>query len=119
MAKIALQIVAGITGLWLATQFIAGVAFTGKIQSLLLAGALLGLINSFIKPVLKAVTLPLRILTLGLFTFIINMALIWLVDVVFPELIIRGIAPLFWTTLLIAGLTYCIGLYYSKRKSNN
>lgn len=119
MGKLILQIIAGIAGLWLATQFVAGVTFTGKIQSLLLAGAFLGLVNFFIKPILKVVTLPLRILTLGLFTIIINMAMIWVVDIVFPELIIKGIAPLFWTTLIVFALTYCLGIYSSKRKENN
>lgn len=103
MWSLILQIGAGILGLWLAAKFVPGVEFTGKIQILLLAGSILGLINFFIKPVLKKITLPLRILTLGLFSLIINMGIVWLVaDVLFPaELEIHGILPLFWTTIII------------------
>jgi len=43
----------------------------------------------------------LRILTLGLFGLIINMAIVWVVDVLFPELTIPGLIPLFWTTIII------------------
>jgi len=105
MRNLFLKIFSGILGLWLASEFITGVEFTGSWQLLLLAGFVLGLINFFIKPILKLITLPLRILTLGLFGLVINMAMIWLVDIFFVELIIVGILPLFWTSLIIWGLS--------------
>ena len=103
-----MQIVTGILGLWLATLFVPGVEFLGSWKTLVLAGIILGLINFFIKPILKLITLPLRIVTLGLFTFIINMGLIWLVDIFFTELVILGIIPLFWTSLIVWGLGFFI-----------
>ena len=110
------QIFAGILGIFLAGQFIPGVEFTGPIQSLALAGFILGLINFFLKPILKFITLPLKILTLGLFGLVINMGMIWIVDVLFPEFIISGLYPLFLTTLLIWGLSFVLGLYRPKKK---
>lgn len=101
-----LQIVAGILGIWLAIKFVPGVEFAGGIQEVLLAGVILGLINFFIKPIIKAITFPLRVLTFGLFSLVINMGLVWLVDVIFPELIIPGIIPLFWTSIIIWGLSW-------------
>jgi len=114
MDRLIFQIIAGILGIWLAQRYVPGVEFTGEIQYLLLAGAVLGLINFFLKPILKIITLPLRILTFGLFTLIINMAMVWVVDILFPELIIQGIIPLFWTTLIIWALTFFFGLSNSK-----
>ena len=116
MRNLFLKIISGILGLWLASQFIAGVSFTGSWKILLFAGFILGLINFFIKPILKLITLPLRILTLGLFSLIINMAMIWLVDLFFIELIIIGIVPLFWTSLIIWGLSTVLPLFFPKRK---
>ena len=110
------NIIAGFLGLWLAVKFIPGVEFIGEIKYLIFAGAALGLINFFIEPILKVITLPLRILTFGLFGLVINMLLIWGVDILFPELIIAGIIPLFWTTLLIWGVSFFLGLYKPKRK---
>jgi len=109
MANLLFQIIGGILSFWLAVKFVPGVEFIGEIKYLVLAGAFLGLINFFIKPILKIITLPLRVLTLGLFSLIINMGLIWFVDIIFPELIIPGLVPLFWTTLIVWLVGYFLG----------
>jgi len=113
MFKLIFQIIAGILGLWLSVRFVPGVEFTGSWQTLLLAGVIFGLINFFIKPILKIITLPLRILTFGLIGLVINILIVWLVaDVLFPgELEINGILPLFWTTVIIFVVSYFLGLY--------
>ncbi len=99
-----LQIIAGILGIWLATELVAGVVFTGPIKTLLIAGLILGLINFFIKPILNLITLPLRIITFGLFGLIINMGIIWIIEILFP-LDIAGLYPLFWTTIIVWALS--------------
>ena len=104
MKNLLIKIFSGILGLWLAAQFVPGVEFIGTWKILILAGAMLGLANFFIKPILKSITLPLRILTLGLFGLIINVAMVWLIDIFFTELVIVGLIPLLWTTLIIWGL---------------
>jgi len=108
MWSLILQIITGVLGIWLAQKFVPGVEFTGSIQTLFLIGTILGLINFFIKPILKAITSPLRVLTFGLFGLVINMGLVWIAaDVLFPKnLEIHGILPLFWTTLIIWGLGF-------------
>jgi len=100
--RLIVQIVIANLGLWAAVRLpVSGVEFTGSLQQLFLAGSILGLINFFIKPALKAVTLPIRILTFGLFSLAINMGMVWTIDIMFPELVINGLAPLFWTTVVI------------------
>ena len=106
LASLLGNIVAGTVGLWLSTEFIPGVEFRGSFKTLLLAGLILGLINFFIKPIIKLLTIPLRILTLGLFGLIINMGMVWLIDVVFGDLIdFKGIIPLLLTTILVSILS--------------
>jgi len=105
-----IQILSGIAGLWLADRFVPGVDFTGSIEALLIAGLALGLVNFFLKPIIKLITFPLRLLTLGLFGIVINMAMIWIIDILFPELIILGIIPLFWTSLIIWGMSTILSL---------
>jgi len=119
MVKLLFHVVSGILGLFLATRFVPGVVFTGTTKSLIIAGTVLGLVNLIIKPPLKIISLPLRIITLGLFGLIINMLLVWLVaDVFFPrDIEIQGLLPLFWTTLIIWVLNFFFGLN-SKKKSN-
>jgi len=116
VTRLIFHIIAGILGIWLAVKFVPGVEFTGEIRDLLLAGFFLGLINFFIKPILNLITFPLRIITLGLFGLVINMVIIWVVDIFFPELIISGIIPLFETTLIIWLLHYFLGFYTHKNK---
>lgn len=130
MNSLILQIIAGILGIFLATKFVPGVSlgvipgqsslfgieFTASWQILLLIGSALGLINFFIKPVLKMITLPLRILTFGLFSLVINMVMVWTVDILFPELVIQGIIPLFWLSIIIWGVSLLLGLYQPRRR---
>ena len=108
MWHLILQIVAGVLGIWLSTKLVPHVQFTGPFLTLVFAGVVLGVLNFFIRPVLKTIALPLRIITLNLFTLIINMAIVWVVDILFPELIIAGIMPLFWTSLIIWGIGFLL-----------
>jgi putative membrane protein len=112
MKNLLLKIASAAGGIWLAVQFIPGVQFNGSWKVLLLAGVLLGLVNVFIKPVVNLITLPIRILTLGLTGFVVNMAIIWLADLYFAEIIIQGLIPLFWTSLMITGLNIVLSLIF-------
>jgi len=110
---ISLVISAGL-GLWLAVLFVPGVTtrlypgsnffgipLTAQWELFLLLGIVLGLLNYFVKPILNTITLPLRIITLGLFGFVINMGLIWVMDYIFKEFSAPWFWPLLWTTLII------------------
>jgi len=117
LGKIIFHIAAGVLGIWLAATYVNGVTFSGPWKDLFLAGAAMGLINFFIGPLLRAVTLPLRIITLGLFSLLINMFLVWLVDLFFgPEFEIKGFVALFWTTAIIWLFNFFFGLYSNKNK---
>jgi len=102
--KLILQVTVGILGIWLATELVTGVTFIGPRKTLLIAGLILGLINFFIKPILNLVTLPLRIITFGLFSLAINIGIVWLIEILFP-LDIAGLYPLFWTTIIVWALS--------------
>ncbi len=95
-----LKITVGILGLYVACHFIDEV-IVEKPEFIIYAGLMLGLINFFIKPIISFITLPIRIITLGLFTFFINIAIIWFVVGIFAEITIEGFVPLIYTTLII------------------
>ncbi len=99
MKRLGLHIIAGVFGLWLVTG-IPGVNFEGHLSSLALAGFVLGIINFVIKPVLDVLTFPLKIITLGLFSLFLNMAIIWTVDVLILGRIF-SLFPLFLATIVI------------------
>ncbi len=113
--KLILQIASGMLGLFLAVKLVSNIEFNGSIQTLLIFGSILGLVNFFIKPILKVISFPIQILTLGLFSLIINMVLIWLVIDVFSPIEIKGLIPLFWTTLIIWALNLILEAYTPKK----
>ena len=77
MRNIIVKIVVNAVAIWVATLVVPHVEVTGdstgnKILSLLAVGALFGVVNAFIKPVVKLFALPFYILTLGLFALVVN-----------------------------------------------
>ena len=76
MSKLILRLVINAAALWVAAQIVPGIHLGEgsdvSITSLLLVALIFGLINALIKPIVKLVTCPAYIITLGLFTFIVN-----------------------------------------------
>src|SRR4029079_3577020 len=72
--------------LWIATQIVPGVTHTGPWTSLLLVALVFGVLNAVVRPILKLLTCPLIVLTLGLFTFVINAVMLWLTSAVSESL---------------------------------
>jgi len=82
-----------------------------KIQSFytaLIAALILGLINSLIKPVLILLTLPVNILTLGLFTLVINALLFWLAATIVKGFGVDGFWPAFWGALAMSVISWVL-----------
>lgn len=67
----------------------------------LIAALVLGLVNVLIRPIILILTLPVNILTLGLFTLLINAGLFWLVSTVVKGFVVAGFWPAFWGALIM------------------
>ena len=80
--------------LFVTAYIVPGVSFTDT-TSLLVATIVLGVINTFIKPVLHLLTLPITFLTFGLFALVINAATFWFVGWIVPGFDVEGIVPAF------------------------
>lgn len=80
------KIIASIAGIGISAYFLKPeVVYDGQIETILLVGLILGLLLFFIKPILNLVTLPLRVITLNIFSLVIVGFLIWLITIFFPE----------------------------------
>jgi len=75
----------------LATTIVPGIHFNGSFLRLLLAGAILGVFNFLVRPLALFISLPLLVLTLGIFYFILNGILLWLAAKVIPGYSVSGI----------------------------
>lgn len=81
-------------GLWIASEIFDGLWFDSTSQ-LVVAAVLLGIVNGFVRPLALIVTLPLTVLTLGLFLLVLNAAMLGLVALIVPGFHVAG----FWTAV--------------------
>jgi len=99
------RILSNALAVYLAAYFVVGFDLPHQLQDwklLLLAGLILAIFNAILKPILKLISLPFIILTLGFFTLIINIGLLWLLSQFLPELTIAGFWAYFWGTIIIS-----------------
>ena len=89
----------------LASWFVSGIRVESLLTAIIAAG-ILGLINVFIKPVLIILTLPLSIITLGVFTFFINALLLQLVAYMIPGFEVEGFLAAFLGALIISVVSW-------------
>jgi putative membrane protein len=99
--------------LLLVSYVVPGVTFSGT-WSLLITAIVLGLVNALIRPILLILTLPINLLTLGLFTFIINALMFWFVSSIVKGFEIKDFASAFWGALVYWILVMFIDFLGSK-----
>jgi putative membrane protein len=95
-------------GLWIATYWVSGIRIDDA-ATLVLAGALLGIVNAIVRPIAIVLTLPITILSLGFFLLVVNAGMVALVAGILPGFHIPGG---FWSafgTALIVWITGWIG----------
>jgi putative membrane protein len=97
----------------LAIKFVPGISYAGEWWGILLVGVIFGLVNTVIRPFVKLFTFPLLILTLGLFTFVINAMMLsltsWLSDQFQLGFHVGGFKPAFWGALVISIVSLVLG----------
>jgi putative membrane protein len=102
--------------IWVATAVVPGVHVSGQgvgrtVLTLLIVGALFGLVNTLIKPVVKLLTLPFYVVTLGLFAFVVNAAMLMLVSWLSDKLDISfSIDDFFWSAIGAAVVVTFVGM---------
>ncbi|MCL4490277.1 MAG: phage holin family protein [Chloroflexi bacterium] len=72
MLSLLVRLIINAVGLYAATQLVPGLAFNGDWGTLAVVALIFGVVNALVRPLLRFLTCPLLVLTLGLFTFIIN-----------------------------------------------
>jgi putative membrane protein len=93
-----------------AASFISGIRIQ-SIEMAILAAGILSVVNAVIRPVVLVLTLPINLLTLGLFTLVINAAMLRLVSLLVPGLIIEGFGAAFFGALTISLVSWLLNLF--------
>ena len=97
-------------GLFLASAIVPGVSITGA-GTFILASILLAMVNVFVRPIAFVLTLPIKIVTLGLFLFVINAAMFGLVAAMLDGFVVAG----FWSAVfgaIVVSITSTIASWY-------
>jgi len=85
-----IRVLVGAFGLWVASYFIHGISYDSLLD-LLIAALILGIANAIVRPILIILTLPITIITLGLFLLVVNGAVFWLVGHFSPGFHVHGL----------------------------
>ena len=91
--------------LWAATQIVPGIEVHGVLR-LLVAALVFGLVNAFVRPVLVLLSLPLTIVTLGLFLLVVNAAMLGLTSWLVPGFEVDGFWPALWGAVVVSVMSW-------------
>lgn len=107
LGKFIVRAIFAALGLWLASKLAPGVHFASW-RSLAAAAVLLGVVNAIVRPVVILLTLPLTVVTLGLWLLVVNALMVWLVTLFLHGFRLHGILAGF-EVVIITGLVSWIG----------
>ena len=109
MTKFILRLCINAIALYLAALLLPGIALNGEPGSILWLALIFGLVNALVRPLISILTCPLIILTLGLFTVVINTFLFWLTSVIGQSFgIMLSISDPVWWNAFLGGLVVSV-----------
>ena len=101
--------------LWVATEMVDGISFTGTVPTLLGVALVFGVLNVVVRPILKLLTFPFLILTLGLFIFVLNAVMLLLTSAASQALglgfHVEGFVPALIGALVVSIISYGLSLF--------
>ena len=103
--KFVLRTVVNFLGLWAAAQLMSGsIDYGSKLTTLIIAALIFSLVNAVVRPLIVFLSLPAILLTLGLFTFVVNALMLYLVTLVYPQFHLRS----FWTAIIAVVIVWIV-----------
>ena len=93
MVRLILHVLGNAFALWVTQALVPGITFRGSLVTLIIAGAVWGLFNLIVRPIAMILSIPLLILTLGLFYFVLNGILLWAASFFLPGYHVAGLIP--------------------------
>ena len=119
--RLLLRLLINAAALWVATQVVPGISFSGDWRLLLIVALVFGVLNVLVRPVLIVLTFPFLLLTLGLFTLVLNAFMLWLTSALSEALglgfDVRGFWAAFLGALVVSLVSFALSvLLVSERK---
>lgn len=115
MTEIITKLIVNFVSLVAVTALFPGIHFD-SVGTILIAAAVLWLVNIVLKPVIIILTLPINILSLGLFTFVINTAMFYLVSAVVPGFRVDGFTWALFGSIVFGIINFILNLAFVPKK---
>jgi putative membrane protein len=117
---ILVRLIINAAALWVATRLVPGISYTGDGATLFAVALVFGVLNVLVKPVLVVLTIPFLIVTLGLFTFVLNALMLWLTSAASTSLglgfHVDGFGAAFIGGLVVTLVSFVLSLFVSSGK---
>jgi len=114
MRGIVIRLVITALGLWVASLLIHRMHFSGA-WTLIAAAFLLGLVNALVRPLIVILTLPITIVTLGLFLLVVNAAMLGLVAAILPGFTLGGFFPAVFGSIIVSATSWLASWFVGPR----
>jgi putative membrane protein len=99
-----------------AGALLGGVSFHGSFSAVIVAAAVFGVLNTILKPIMRLLTLPLAVVTLGVAWFFVSLMMLWLTDVLVHNFSISGFWDYVWATVIVWAANLVLDLIFRPRK---
>ena len=113
--RLLVRILINAATLWAAVHFVGGIHFTGSAAGLLGVALVFGILNAIARPILFFLSLPVLILTLGLFTFVLNAIVLLLTSALSSRLglgfSVDGFGAAFWGAIVISIVSMLLSIF--------
>lgn len=109
-----LRVLVNAAAIYAAAALVPGIALSG-LGAALIAGLVLGLINAVVRPILVLLTLPVTLLTLGLFLLVLNGLCLWLTSRLVPGFVVQGFGAAVLGALLVSVVSWLLTAFVSDR----
>lgn len=111
--NLVIRLLINAVAIYAAAYFVNGVNLDGTWGQIAIVAIIFGVINAIIKPVVKLFSLPFILLTLGLFTLVVNALMLWLTSNFSGALFVDGFGPAFWGAIVISIVSWLLSSFVS------
>jgi len=115
ITRLALLLITNVIALWVAEQVVSGLKIDHVWPSLIIAGGVLGLLDWFVKPIIKILALPFIIVTLGLVLIVINAAILGLMAWLVPGVSLSGFVAALECAIIVSIVSWVVTTLFGLR----
>ncbi|MCG6954964.1 MAG: phage holin family protein [Gemmatimonadetes bacterium] len=120
MKNFAIRLILNAAALSAAAHFVSGISLTGSLWDILVVALIFGLVNALLKPIVFFFSLPFILVTLGLFTFVVNGLMLLVTAALSSHLAVSGLWAAIWGSLVISVVSWLLGsLLKDERKKDH